>query len=228
MLADRMELDGGRLLAVASRLLCNRGECVVRDLEGPFDVLFRVFRGEERALARVRDAEQDVVPEAVDEPVPPSTGVRTERIPEVPDFVFRREVNITDRSDVLDPRGDPTVVREVLEPAVELAAEAVDLVVVFRMLREDLETLEARCDTDRMAVIRACMERRVPPAAARLEDVHDLRLAPEARQLEAAARDFAERRHVGPDVVVFLGAAVRKPESCEDLVENEHESFLSC
>src|SRR5207249_5031180 len=101
LLADRMELDGGRLLAVASRLLCNRGECVVRDLEGPFDVLFRVFRGEERALARVRDAEQDVVPEAVDEPVPPSTGVRTERIPEVPDRSEEHTSELQSRFDLV-------------------------------------------------------------------------------------------------------------------------------
>src|SRR5256712_8183933 len=148
-----MELDGGRLLAVASRLLCNCGECVVRDLEGPFDVLFRVFRGEERALARVRDAEQDVVPEAVDEPVPPSTGVRAQRVAEVPDFVFCGEVYVPDRSDVFDPGGDPAVVREVLEPAVELAAEAVGLGLVLRVLRQDLEALEAPCATNRMAGI---------------------------------------------------------------------------
>ena len=59
-----------------------------------------------------------------------------------------------------------------------------------------------------MTVVRPRVEGRVPPPAARFEDIHDLRLASEPRDLESAAGDFPERRHVGADVVVFLRAAV--------------------
>src|SRR2546427_12892041 len=94
------------------------------------------------------------------------------------------------------------------------------------MLSEDLEPLEARGDADRMAVVGPRVERGVLPAAARLEDVHDLGLAPETRQLEPAARDLAERRHVRTDVVVLLCASVSKAEASEDLVENQDDALL--
>src|SRR5713226_1402213 len=227
LLADRLELDRRRLFLMPPRFLPDRRERVVGDLEGPLDVFLRVLRAHERALAGVRDAEEDVVPEAMDEPVPPSPGVRAQRVPEVPDLVFRREVDVADRPDVFDPGWDASVVREVLEAAVELAAEAVDVVVVLGMFSEDLESLEARGDADRMTVVRPRVERGVLPAAARLEDIHDLGFAAEARQLEAAARDFAEGRHIGPDVVVLLGAAIREAEAREHLVEDQDDALLA-
>src|SRR2546427_4375405 len=94
------------------------------------------------------------------------------------------------------------------------------------MLSEDLEPLEARGDADRMAVVGPRVKRGVLPAAPRLEDVHDLGLAPETRQLESAARDLAERRHVRTDVVVFLCASVGKAEAGEDLIENQDDALL--
>src|SRR3989442_4275312 len=94
------------------------------------------------------------------------------------------------------------------------------------MLSEDLEPLEARGEADRMAVVAPRVERGLLPAAARLEDVHDLGLAPETRQLEPAARDLAERRHVRTDVVVLLCASVSKAEASEDLVENQDDALL--
>src|SRR5439155_972073 len=118
LLADRLELDRRRLFLVPPCLLPDRRERVVGDLEGPLDVFLRVLRAHERALAGVRDAEEHVVPKAMDEPVPPSTRVRTQRVPEVSDLVFRREVDVADRPDVLDPSRDASVVREVLEAAV--------------------------------------------------------------------------------------------------------------
>src|SRR6266542_1819447 len=127
---------------MASGLLRDRGERVVRDLECPFDVLLRVLRAEERPFAGVRDAEEDVVPEAVDEPVPPAPGVRAEGVAEGPDLVLRREVDVPDRPDVLDPRREASVVRKVLEAREELPAEAVDVIVVLRMLAEDLQALQ--------------------------------------------------------------------------------------
>src|SRR5713226_4924649 len=204
LLADRLELDRRRLFLMPPRFLPDRRERVVGDLEGPLDVFLCMLRAHERALAGVRDAEEDVVPEAMDEPVPPSPGVRAQRVPEVPDLVFRREVDVADRPDVFDPGRDAPVVREVLEAAVELAAEAVDV-----------------------AVVRPRVERGVLPAAAWLEDVHDLGFAAEARQLEAAARDLAERRHIGPDVVVLLGAAIREAEAREHLVEDQDDALLA-
>src|SRR2546422_6857505 len=120
-----------------------------------------MLRANEGALAGVRDAEEDIVPQAMDEPVPPSTRVRAQRVPEVPNLVFRREVDVADRPDVFDPGRDAAVVREVLEAAVELASKAVDMVVVFRMLSEDFESLQARGDANWMAVVRPRVERRV-------------------------------------------------------------------
>src|SRR3989442_665237 len=178
LLSDGLQLDRRRLFLVPPGFLSDRRERVVGDLEAPFDVFFRVLRADERALAGVRDAEEDIVPEAVDEPVPPPTRVRAQRVPEVSDLVFRREVDVPDGPDVFDPGRDATVVREVLQPTVELPTEAVDVIVIFRMLSEDLEPLEARGDADRMAVVGPRVERGVLPAAARLEDVHDLGLAP--------------------------------------------------
>src|SRR5207249_1752387 len=98
---------------------------------------------------------------------------------------------------------------------------------VFGILSEDLESLQARGDADRMAVVRPRVERGVFPSAARLEDVHDLGFAAEARQLEAAARDLAERRHVRTDVVILLRAAVREAEAGEDLVEDQDDALLA-
>src|SRR5207249_12246459 len=97
LLADRLELDRRRLFLVPPCLLPDRRERVVGDLEGPLDVFLRMLRAHERALAGVRDAEEHVVPKAMDEPVPPSTRVRTQRVPEVSDLVFRREVDVADR-----------------------------------------------------------------------------------------------------------------------------------
>src|SRR2546428_705570 len=68
--------------------------------------------------------------------------------------------------------------------------------------------------------------RGVFPAAARLEDVHNLGLAPEARELEPAAGNLAERRHVRTDVVVLLGASVGEAEAGEDLVEDQDDALL--
>src|SRR5881296_4210985 len=95
------------------------------------------------------------------------------------------------------------------------------------MLSEDLESLEARGDADRMAVVRPRVERGVLPSTARLEDVHDLGFAAEACELEAAARDLAERRHVRADVVILLGAAVCEAEAGEDLVEDQDDALLA-
>src|SRR5438093_4311254 len=95
------------------------------------------------------------------------------------------------------------------------------------MFPEDLESLEARGDADRMAVVSPSVERRVLPAAARLEHVHDLRFAPKARQLEPAAGDLAKRRHVRPDVIVLLGAAVRKAEASQNLIEDQDDAPLA-
>src|SRR5207245_8678398 len=152
--------------------------------------------------------------------------VRAQRVREVSGLGIRREVDVPDGPDVFAPGRDATVVREVLQPTVELPTEAVDVIVIFRMLSEDLEPLEARGDADRMAVVGPRVERGVLPAAARLEDVHDLGLAPETRQLEPAARDLAERRHVRTDVVVLLCASVSKAEASEDLVENQDDGLL--
>src|SRR5438552_18736386 len=95
------------------------------------------------------------------------------------------------------------------------------------MFPEDLESLEARSDADRMAVVSPSVERRVLPAAARLEDVHDLRFAPEACQLEPAAADLAKRRHVRPDVVILLVAAVFEAEAGQDLIEDHDYAPLA-
>src|SRR5881396_1901675 len=95
------------------------------------------------------------------------------------------------------------------------------------MFPEDLESLEARGDADRMAVVSPSVERRVLPAAARLEHVHDLRFAPEARQLEPAAGDLAKRRHIRPDVVILLGAAVCEAEAGQDLIEDQDDAPLA-
>src|SRR5438132_5815114 len=122
LLADGLELDRRDLFLVAPRFLPDRGECVVGDLERPFDVFFRMLRADERALAGVRDSEEDVVPEAVDEPVPPSTRVCAQGVPEVSDLVFRREVDVPDGPDVLDSGWVASVVCEVLEAAVEVEA----------------------------------------------------------------------------------------------------------
>src|SRR5438445_418685 len=223
---DIIKLDRCSLFFVQPGFFTNIRERFVDDFKGPFDVLISLLSADELALASIWDAEEDVVPEAVDEPVPPSPRVRTQRVPEVSDLVFRREVDVPDGPDVLDPGRDAAVVREILKPTVELPTEAVDVIVVFRMLSEDLEPLEARGDADRMAVVRPRVERGVLPAAARFEDVHDLGLAPEACELEPAAGDLAERRHVRADVVVLLCASVGEAEAGKDLVEDQDDALL--
>src|SRR3989442_14972659 len=95
------------------------------------------------------------------------------------------------------------------------------------MLSEDLESLQARSDADRMAVVRPRMERGRLPSAARLEDVHDLGFSPEAPELEPTARDLAERRHVRPDVVILLPAAAGPEEAAEYLVEDQEDALLA-
>src|SRR5467141_1673452 len=196
LFAGRLELDRRSLFAMAVRLLRDRGESAVGDFEGPFDVLVRVLRRQERPLARIGDPKQDVVPETMDEPVPPTPGVRAEGVAEVPDLVLGREVHVPYRPDVFDPGRDATIVREVLEAGEELPAEAVHVVVVFGMLPEDLDRLQSGRDPDRVAVVGARMEGRVPPTAARFEGLHDLRFATKSRELESASRDFPEGRHV--------------------------------
>src|SRR2546426_10545326 len=223
LFACGLELDRGGLLSMAVCFFRDRSERAVGHLESPFDVLVRVLRGKERPFARVRDAEQDVVPEAMDEPVPPAPGVRAERVAEVPDLVLCGEVHVPDRPDVFDPGRDATIVREVLEAAEELPAEAIHVFVIFRMLPEDLDRLQASRDPDWMSVVGARMEGRVPPPAARFEGLHDLRFASETRELESAARDLPEGRHIRADVVVFLGAPVREAESRQDLIEDEDD-----
>src|SRR5437899_8691310 len=81
LFACGLELDRGGLLSMAVCFLRDRSERAVGHLEGPFDVFVRVLCGKERPFARVRDPEQDVVPETMDEPVPPATGVRAEGCP---------------------------------------------------------------------------------------------------------------------------------------------------
>src|SRR2546426_11767664 len=169
LFACGLELDRGGLLSMAVCFFRDRSERAVGHLESPFDVLVRVLRGKERPFARVRDAEQDVVPEAMDEPVPPAPGVRAERVAEVPDLVLCGEVPVPDRPDVFNPGRDATIVREVLEAAEELPAEAIHVFVIFRMLPEDLDRLQASRDPDWMSVVSARMEGRVPPPAARFE-----------------------------------------------------------
>ena len=78
-----------------------------------------------------------------------------------------------------------------------------------------------------MPVVRPRVERPEFEALARLEHVHDLRLASEPRKLEAAARDLPETRQVRPDVVVLLRAAVRDAKSREHLVEDQDDPHLT-
>src|SRR5437660_11433523 len=158
-----LELDRGGPLSMAVCFFRDRSERAVGHLEGPFDVLVRVLRGKERPFARVRDPEQDVVPETMDEPVPPAPGVRAEGVPEVPDLVFRREVHVPDRSDVLDPGRDATIVREVLQAAEQLPPETVDMIVVSGMLSENLDRLQPCSDPDRISVVNPHMDAPFPP-----------------------------------------------------------------
>src|SRR5207244_10723746 len=141
-----------------------------------------------------------------------------ESVTDLPDLVHRREVRRPARSAVLDPGRDATIVREVLQAAEQLPAETVDMIVVFGMLSEDLDRLHPCRHSDRVSVVGARMEGRVPPTPARFEGLHDLRLASESRELESASRDFPEGLHVRADVVVFLRAPVRPAEAGEDLV----------
>src|SRR5256885_16269761 len=134
LFACGLELDRGGLLSMAVCFFRDRSERAVGHLESPFDVLVRVLRGKERPFARVRDAKQDVVPETVDEPVPPAPGVRPEGVPEVPNLVLRGEVHVADRSDGCDPGREATIVREALQAAEQLPSETVPRIVVFGML----------------------------------------------------------------------------------------------
>src|SRR3989304_2276058 len=60
-----------RGLRLSANLPRDRRQGLVCDFEREVDILLRVLRAEERTFPRVRDAEQDVVSEAVNEPVPP-------------------------------------------------------------------------------------------------------------------------------------------------------------
>ena len=75
---------------------------------------------------------------------------------------------------------------------------------------------------DRVARQRA----RLVDGADRRELLHDLALAAERADREAAADDLAERGEVRRDAVELLRAAERDAEARDDLVEDEHDAVL--
>ena len=103
----------------------------------------------------------------------------------------------------------------------EARALALELVVDAR-LRERVDEREAGDHRDRVARERA----RLVDGADRRELLHDLALAAEGADGEAAADDLAERGEVGRDAVALLRAAERDAEAGDDLVEDEHDAVL--
>src|SRR5437660_11341605 len=113
---------------------------------------------------------------------------------------------------MFDPGRDPPIVRKVLQAAEQLPAKPVHVVVVFGMFTEDLDRLQPCRDPDRVSIVSARMEGRVPPPPARFEGLHDLRLASESRELESASRDLPQAANVWTDVVVSLAVPVPQSE----------------